>query len=222
MIQLTKSGLACECDLNTLMHQFSEQHTARLRQLLHPDLIQMILEDLECGAWMPRDHGAIGRELLLDGVRAVGVLRFVVNTPEFLKTVERITQCGSISVFDGRIYRMAPGTDHYDSWHDDTNDNRLVGMSVNLGSLPYLGGVFQLRKNSCEEILCEVPNVVQGDAILFRISPELKHRITPVQGTQPKTAFAGWFRSAAPDFFSELVHSAAHQYSCTALQSTDS
>ena len=138
------------------------------------------------------------------------------------KTVERITQCGSISVFDGRIYRMAPGTDHYDSWHDDTNDNRLVGMSVNLGSLPYLGGVFQLRKNSCEEILCEVPNVVQGDAILFRISPELKHRITPVQGTQPKTAFAGWFRSAAPDFFSELVHSAAHQYSCTALQSTDS
>ena len=77
-------------------------------------------------------------------------------------------------------------------------------MSLNLGPLAYSGGILQLRKRGCEEVLGELPNVTQGNAILFRISPQLEHRITPMEGAEPKTAFAGWFRSDTLDFFSEL------------------
>jgi hypothetical protein len=212
VIQLTKNGFTCPADLDALAHQFTQQHTIRLPQLLHGDLMRTILGNIEQGAWRPYDHGEIGRELLLEGSGALQALRFVAQTPEFLKTVECITQCRPISVFDGRVYRMVPGTDNYDSWHNDVHGTRLVGMSINLGSDPHSGGVFQLRKKGEKAILCEVPNVVQGDAILFRISNELNHRITPMEGTEPKTAFAGWFESGASNFFSELRHS-AHQAS---------
>jgi hypothetical protein len=190
--------------------QFSRNHTLRLPQLLHPDLIHIISGYLERGAWLPNHKEGIGRELLLASASAIFVLRFLINTPEFLKTVERITQCGPVSVFDGRVYRMVSGTDHYNSWHSDVYDNRLVGMSLNLGPRPYRGGVFQLRKKGSDQILCELPNVVQGDAILFRISPELRHRMTPMEGTEPKTAFAGWFKSGTSDFFSDLRNAATH------------
>ena len=79
-------------------------------------------------------------------------------------------------------------------------------MSVNLGPRPYDGGVFQLRRRGSEDILCELPNVVPGDAILFQISKELVHQVTPVVGTEPKTAFAGWFVSSGEEFFSTIRH----------------
>ena len=67
-------------------------------------------------------------------------------------------------------------------------------MSVNLSGQPYGGGVFQLRRTADERLLGEVHNLGLGDAILFRLSPQLQHRVTDVTGEHPKTAFAGWFR----------------------------
>jgi hypothetical protein len=54
------------------------------------------------------------------------------------------------------------------------------------------------------KILCELPNTGQGDAIFFRISPELKHVVTAMEGTEPKTAYAGWFRSGPTGFYARL------------------
>src|SRR5439155_3809598 len=100
-----------------------------------------------------------------------------------------------------------PEADHHDSWHDDVGNNRKIGMSLNLGSRSYSGGIFQLREKNDDRLLCALPNVVQGDAILFRISPDLEHRITPMEGTEPKTAFAGWFRAGTSDFLHQLRES---------------
>jgi hypothetical protein len=77
-------------------------------------------------------------------------------------------------------------------------------MSVNLGAQRYNGGLFQLRERRSPEILCEVANTGPGDAILFRIANQLVHQVTAVEGTIPKTAFAGWFRSE-PEFRSLLA-----------------
>ena len=95
----------------------------------------------------------------------------------------------------GRVYRMIPGSGHYDSWHSDMIGHRMIGMSINLSPEPYSGGVFQLRERDSEQILYEVANTGLGDAILFRLADHLQHRITDVDGTIPKTAFAGWFQS---------------------------
>ena len=68
-------------------------------------------------------------------------------------------------------------------------------MSVNLSPKPYAGGILQLREARSEEILAEIANTGLGDALFFRISPELKHRVSPVEGIVPKTAYAGWFQA---------------------------
>lgn len=43
------------------------------------------------------------------------------------------------------------------------------------------------------ELLQEVRNTGFGDALLFRISENLVHRVQGVTGEHPKIAFAGWF-----------------------------
>jgi hypothetical protein len=76
-------------------------------------------------------------------------------------------------------------------------------MSINLSREVYSGGRLQIRDHVSGEIVSEVANAGIGDAVIFRLSDRLQHRITDVEGTASKTAFAGWFR-AQPDFMSLL------------------
>jgi len=127
------------------------------------------------------------------------ILHFLTNDPKLFWMIEQITRCGRVGCFEGRVYRMIPGCDHYDSWHDDVSDGRMVGMSINLSTEVYVGGIFQLRECKSKEILYQMANIGFGDGIIFRLAHHLVHRITNVEGTAPKTAFAGWFKSQ-PDF----------------------
>jgi hypothetical protein len=207
MIQLTRQGLAGTVDLAELNSQFEQSHVFRVPGLLHPDLIQFISARLESCIWITRTDGAIAQESVPDNPTLAGVLNFAANTSEFLDVIRRITQCHQIARFGGRVYRMGSSTDYFDSWHADmrgTHQDRLVGMSINLGLRPYQGGVFRLRDEASGAVLCELPNTSQGDAIFFRISPALKHMVTPVQGSEPKTAFAGWFRSGEVNYYGGL------------------
>jgi hypothetical protein len=209
MIQLTTRGLVCSGDPGPLTAQFKAQNAIRFRQLVHPQLLPLICSRLDRGNWITHIDGKIGREVMLEDLAGLHVLHFAANTPEFLVLVQEITECSPIGSFHGRVYRMLPEAGHYDTWHDDVSDQRLVGMSINLGLNPYRGGVFQLRERTSSTILCEMPNIVQGDAILFRISPHLQHRVTPIEGTEPKTAFAGWFRSGERNFYSTVCRPAS-------------
>jgi hypothetical protein len=207
MIQLTKQGLAGTADLAELEHQFEQSHVFRLPGLIHPDLMQFVSSRLGSCTWTTEDDGKIAREAVPGNSAPLSVLNFVANTPGFLDLIRRITRCRHIRCFGGRVYRMGPTSDHFDSWHADigtTHDDRLVGMSINLGSRPYVGGVFRLRDEATGRVLSELPNTRQGDAIIFRIATELKHMVSPLEGSEPKTAFAGWFRSGEIDFYASL------------------
>jgi len=207
MLHLTKAGLVGAGDLVELANQFEQLHAFCLPRLLHPELIQRISARLEPCEWITRADGTIAKEAAPSDVAPANILNFVVNTSEFLDLMRRVTGYPSIRWFGGRIYRMAPGADHFDSWHADlgtTHPDRLVGMSINLSPRPYQGGVFRLREEASGQILCELSNTGPGDAICFRISSGLKHMVTPLVGTEPKTAFAGWFRSGDCDFYSML------------------
>ena len=207
MIQLTKDGIAGTVNLEGLARQFEESHVFRLAQLLHSDLVQMISSRLETCEWTTRDDGKIAREAEPTDLAPANILTFATNTLEFLNLMRVIARCPEIKYFSGRVYRMAATADHFDSWHSDLGDprnDRLVGMSINLSHRPYQGGLFRLRDEASGEILCQLPNTGRGDALFFRISPALKHMVTPIEGSEPKTAFAGWFQSGKTDFYSRL------------------
>ena len=187
--------------------RFEHSHVFRMPGLLHRDLIRLVSCRLESCSWITRDDGKIAREASPESPAPAGVLNFVANTSEFLDLIRRITHCHQITWFDGRVYRMESSTDHFDSWHADLGtppQDRFVGMSINLGSRPYRGGIFRLRDEASGKVLCELPNTGQGDGIFFRISPALKHIVTSIEGSEPKTAFAGWFRSGEVDYYADL------------------
>jgi len=209
MIQLTRQGLAGVVDLADaeLKSQFEQSHVFRIPGLLHSDLMRLVSCRLESCNWITRDDGKIAREASPDDPAPASVLNFAANTPEFLDLIRRITHCQQIRWFHGRVYRMGSSTDHFDSWHADLGtppQDQIVGMSINLGARPYQGGVFRLRDEASGTVLCELPNTGEGDGIFFRISPGLKHMVTPIEGSEPKTAFAGWFRSGEVDYYAGL------------------
>jgi hypothetical protein len=196
MIQITRAGTIAAGSQESeqaLRAEFDEKHCVRICQFLEPGLLELVQRGLEHAEFYDRAHGDIGLELCMADNHLSGLLHFLTSSPPLFEAIERITGCGRIGSFEGRVYRMIPGGGHYDSWHGDTGNQRMIGMSVNLSAAPYSGGVFQLREHHDGPIRCEVANTGFGDAILFRISPYLFHRVTPVEGTAAKTAFAGWY-----------------------------
>jgi hypothetical protein len=130
-------------------------------------------------------------------------MNLLLNNSDLFRFVERVTGCEAIGSFSGRIYRYLPDEDHYDQWHDDLTDSRLVALSLNLSPMSYRDGVLEIREAKSKRIVQRIANTGYGDAILFAISDALQHRRTPVGGESPKTAFAGWFK-ARPDFLDSI------------------
>jgi hypothetical protein len=211
MLQLTRNGIAGSFDLEAMRAEFDANRALRLPGLLAGDLLAKVHRRLELGQWIEDVHPGISRELVLRDRPGWQMLHFLASSPGMLAVVRGISGSPEISNFRGRVYRMLPGSENRIRWHDDLSElhGRIVGISVNLGPLPYSGGTFQLRRHGSRRLICELPNVGPGDAILFRISPELKHRVTPVLGTEPKTSFAGWFRSTGTDFVDSIKHDQA-------------
>lgn len=201
-IELSRSGAFISLSLERLGRlraEFDQRHCLRLPRLLDPATLEWIQQRLEQAPFLENVHAGVGTEVALTRHNINGLLQFLANNPKLFGAIERITGCGRIGCFAGRIYRMVPGAGHHDSWHSDTIEHRLIGMSLNLSTAVYAGGVFQLRDSRTKQILCELPNTGSGDAILFRIADWLQHRITIVEGAAAKTAFAGWFKSE-PDY----------------------
>ena len=203
-IQITRAGIRTTLspsDLAILRAEFETSHCVGLPRLFAPDVLAALLPRIACATFEDHVHSGIGpnRELLMTDRALTGVLQVIANARPLFDVVEAVSRCGRIGSFLGRVYRVVPGYDHYDAWHDDLGSGRLVAMSINLGLEPFEGGVLQIREQASRRILNEIANTGPGDAIVFQLSRSLEHRITEVQGSVSKTAFAGWF-CAVPEF----------------------
>jgi Coenzyme PQQ synthesis protein D (PqqD)/2OG-Fe(II) oxygenase superfamily len=198
-LSVDRSGLRIAGDLEDLKRQFVERPYLALPTFVAPALLSVVQRAIEQGDFAERAHPGIGTELCLESGAATSACQLVFNDPALLDAVTRITGCAALGCFDGRVYRMEPQSGHYDSWHSDASHDRMVGLSVNLSHEPYDGGVLEIRRAAVPEAEHAVGSGGPGSAVLFRISPELRHRVTAVRGGRPRTAYAGWFRTA-PDF----------------------
>ncbi|HJS49885.1 MAG TPA: 2OG-Fe(II) oxygenase [Gaiellaceae bacterium] len=170
--------------------------------LLEPALAEEIASRIEIADFYRREHDGIGVEDCMEVNGTLAWLLLLVNDQRVLEVVRSITGCDPIGHFDGRVYRLEPSTEHYDSWHGDVGDGRLVAMSINLGRRAYEGGALEIRDRRTGETV-RVRSDHVGDALLFEIGTHLEHRVLPVGGRTGRTVFAGWFK-AGPNFLSVL------------------
>jgi hypothetical protein len=140
-----------------------------LKNVLEPSLLQFLLNKIEQGPWQEQVHGTKAVEDELWDDTAYAAIHIAANAAPLLEAIREISGSRDVTSYYGRIYRFGSSSRHRDNWHHDNQDNRRVGMSVNLTQRRYAGGVFQLRRKGAEEILVEHSNYELGDATLFRI-----------------------------------------------------
>lgn len=202
MIQLSLSHFRNELSsgaLEALRMEFAEFHTFQIRGFLDSDLLAFVQQRVGTEDFKPRHHGVIATELAVDSKSNIGVqsLQLRMNDGKLGRFMEDVTGISPVKHFEGRVYRMAPGTDHYDSWHDDVFEGRRIGISINLSPVPFRGGTFSIKERKTDKIVRTMPNLGPGDAIFFRIDDALLHMVSKMEGTASKTAFAGWFHDVA-------------------------
>jgi 2OG-Fe(II) oxygenase superfamily len=206
MITIHKSGIHVdlkEDEIDGLHQQFHRKHFIRLRELLSEDLLERFYSEIEEANWRERVHNDIGVEVCLSDPGIASLMNFLWNDQDLFRLLERITGCEPIGSFEGRVYRMIPNSGHYDSWHTDYGEHRLLAMSVNLTKGTYEGGLLQIRRHGSAEPAVDAPNTEFGSAVIFRIAEGFEHRVTNVEGNVARTAFAGWFKSQ-PDIWETL------------------
>lgn len=207
VIQITRNGLLLPESTEAqarIRKTFDEQHCLRLERLFEPDLCAELVRKIADADFEELRHDHIGVELHLADRVTSEWLNLLVNDAALFRFVEEITGCDRIASFFGRVYKLTPDPDHYDSWHDDLAPDRMIAMSVNFSSAPYEGGLLQIRDARTKQMLAELANPGRGDAVLFRVAAGLEHQVTPVQGAAPRTALAGWFCSG-PDYYDWLL-----------------
>jgi hypothetical protein len=200
MIRITRSGISFSGsaeDLNRFRAVFRRKHYIRLPKIFDSQLLQTIQRKIDNAEFYERVHGQIdsNKEFCLQDHSTSVLLHFLLTNHEIFHWVQQITGSPRIEGFEGRVYRVVAGGGCHDAWHNDLADTRLCALSINLSSEVYSGGVLQMRLARSREMITEIPNTGLGDAILFKISPYLQHRISEMEGDVPKTAFAGWFLS---------------------------
>ena len=206
MCQITAHGaIPLPADaLASLQREFRACRCVRIPSLLAPALLARLQREVAAAAFVDRAHGSISTELCMVRNACLGTLNFLANDPAMLGFVEAVTGCPRLTSFVGRVYRLDASRGHYDSWHADIDAGHEVGLSLNLSDQPFDGGVFEIRRVGTPQPLASHANVVPGDAILFSIAADLEHRVTPMRGAAPKTAFAGWFGGARD--YRDVVH----------------
>jgi hypothetical protein len=202
LIQLTKFGVefpASPASGNRLRREFRNRQYLKLKNFFESSLLNLVRNRIAGASFYEKTDEGIATEDRMNDATNLGLLLLVMNSQALFDAIELITGCGKIGCFNGRVYRFEAGANHYDSWHDDKADERrLVGISVNLSEKIYSGGKLQIRDKRSHKLLHNVSNTGYGDAVIFRLSKRLEHRVTPVR-TATRTVVAGWFQSA-PDF----------------------
>lgn len=207
MIQITRRKTVfsgSEEDLERLRSKFDRQHYLRFHRFLEPRLMRVIQEEVVThGKFYKKRHHGLAFELCMRANKTDRLLHFILNDEKLFQLIQKITGCGPIGCFNGRVYRMVPGLGHYHEWHSDLAHHRILGVSINLSPKVFQGGAFKLRNSKTRKSILEVVNTGFGDLLLFRLASDLEHRVSDIEGKAAKIAFAGWF-STRPKYLSSL------------------
>lgn len=174
--------------------EFDRVHCIALTQFLAPDLLAEVQAEVDDAHFDFRSIPGLKAEECMETNRIYARLHLLMNDDTLLRAVDELTGV-SASYFLGRVYRKVPGRGHRAEWHDDCKNQRLLGVTVNLGRRPYEGGALQMRRLGSTHVFCEARPAQPADALLFRIDPAFQHRADDVTGDTPRTVLTGWFHA---------------------------
>jgi 2-oxoglutarate-Fe(II)-dependent oxygenase superfamily protein len=199
LVRITRRGASFSAsseDLQRASARFESEHALHLPAFIDAELLSVVQNHIEVDGFGEHVHDTLPSrpvDLRLNQGPAWALLLLLTNDAPFLDFVRTLTRHPEIQSFAGSVARRVPGAGHEDAWHSDAVEGRLAALTVNLSRESYDGGLLQIREEPGGKIAYELKNTGPGDAVIFKIDPRLKHRVTPPEGRAPRTAFAGWF-----------------------------
>lgn len=176
---------------------FAGTRTLECREALDPALLALVMRQLDQGDFEPQHVEKIGHREIESGSRAGAGLMLALKRRNLLDWLERVTGCGPLGAVTGVVTQARAGATHQLGWHDDREDiRRKLAVTINLGTAPYEGGLFEIRRKITREPLFEHRHTEPGTALIFQVSPDIQHRIHPITAGGPRRIFAGWFLAA--------------------------
>ncbi len=159
--------------------------------------LNLIWQQCRHAAFCEEHIGRIGWRLIEEQDRAGTMLRFALQRPAFLRWVEAVTGCGTLSNVTGVVARTVPGTEQGLDWHDDLNAgaSRRLALTLHLNEAAFEGGLFEIRRKNDDQLRVRQAVLPPGSITIFQIDNQHRHRVTPVTGGAPRQVFAGWLNA---------------------------
>lgn len=161
---------------------------------LDPALEARLTSACERAAFESDHVEGLGHRTIEQPPLAGRMITLLLHREPLFRWLERVTGCDPIRAVEGRVVQThaVPG-DELD-WHDDRNGphRRRLGVTLALTSLPYEGGLFELRPVGGSTLL-RFAHDTPGTMLVFRISPALEHRVHPLTAGGPRRVYTGWF-----------------------------
>lgn len=202
MIQIKQKGISLsdKGKIESLRQEYAETSSIILREFIEPSIVKHLLKRFETTNFVPKSEISGGYEFgktlfVPQDEPIIFTFHLLLNNPKLFKLIEHLTDCEEIGNFTGRMHRSMPDENHLIEWHDDNSNHRLVGITLELSDEKYRGGKFQLRETKSTKIIREISDTNPGDAFIFRISPDLQHRLTVLEEGGKRTVGVGWFCS---------------------------
>ena len=178
---------------------YTQRPALVLDDLLDPAVLRNLSDILRQATFVDQIVAGLGTRVIEAPPRTGQLLRFLLDRAPLHRWLERVTGARPIASVAGKITQLHAGQGHHLDWHNDSgNERRVLGVTVNLGSEPYEGGRFEMRRRGSDEILLRHDHNRPGSALIFQVDNDLMHRVTPVTSGGPRTVFSGWFLSAEP------------------------
>jgi hypothetical protein len=204
-VVVTRRALIVDHDstaFDALRQAFARDHVVPLPGFFPQEMLTDLWKRFERAEFSRRVEHGVEIEHTLEESAPLALVLVPLNDPALFTVIDRITNCGAIGCFSGRVQlrRASANGGHYYPWHSDASHDRLVGLSVNLSQQAFEGGLLEIRRAESQRVIAHVANSTPGDAVLFRISPDFEHHVTPVTTEAPRVVLAGWFRRT-PEFW---------------------
>jgi hypothetical protein len=184
-----------------LRNDFSSRHSFVFNNLLTKHFKCLALQHLLNANFFSNSHyypdgrRVIAQEYILEPDNGLyPILHLLFNSDAFISTLEKITDIKNIRSSKGRIFKFTDASDCYINWHTDSNSNedRILGFSINLSESAYSGGEFSIRDKKSQQIYRTISHSNWGDGHIFRIDNGLQHKVENVVGPNPRIVYAGW------------------------------
>ncbi|HEY0107076.1 MAG TPA: 2OG-Fe(II) oxygenase [Rhizomicrobium sp.] len=177
--------------------EFAERRVLELPDLFAPDFQAMLARALAGSRFVPDEIHIPGSRLREESPCTGPLLCWLLGRPALRRWIETITATAPLAAVGGATARFEAGGGQHLDWHNDlvADHKRMLAVTVNLGTAPYEGGCFEMKRRGADTAFLRYAHVKPYAALIFAIDDTLMHRVTPVTAGGPRTVFGGWFLS---------------------------